>query len=54
LINNNTRYCPHNLKNAKPKGCGICEDATHSTQECHLNGKNKKKYQAIYHIEVTN
>ena len=34
--NHTTKYCKYNLYNVKTKKCTICEDNTHSTQECLL------------------
>jgi hypothetical protein len=36
--NHNTRDFPQNLKNVKKKQCTISDEASHSMQECQLNG----------------
>jgi hypothetical protein len=50
--NHATRDCPHNLRNARPKWCHICEENNHSTQECQLNGKNRPNIHSVYHTQV--
>jgi hypothetical protein len=50
--NHNTRHFPHKLKNEKPKWCVICEEESHLTQECQLNGQNKSNYHIVYHMQV--
>jgi hypothetical protein len=52
MTNHTTRDFPHNLKNARPKWCHICEENNHSTQECRLNGRNKSNIHTVYHTQA--